>query len=151
MKEAECPVRVLLGKRPEPPMKKQWLENEQYQGEEEPNEGHEMNPPERRVLVPTPGVEPVEHVKARQAGDERDRTSLHRELPLNGFEEPQAFLTARKPAECWDNHCRHERDSTDPQHDTQHMENPGKGQRSGSGHGLHPHEFSQSTIQGTWP
>jgi len=79
MQEAKGSIRVALGQCPEPLAKVYRLKNEEHQSEYHPDKRHEVEPPERRILVPSPSSIPLEQVEPSESGHKRDHASLSRE------------------------------------------------------------------------
>ncbi len=125
MQEAKGSIRVALGQCPEPLAKEHRLQNEEHQSENHPDERHEVEPPERRILVPSPRSEPLEQVEPSESGHKRDHASLSRETALDVLKEPQALITGGYPAKCRNDDGSNESYSAYPEYDAHHMENSG--------------------------
>jgi len=124
MQEAKGSIRVALGQCPEPLAKVYRLKNEEHQSEYHPDKRHEVEPPERRILVPSPSS-PLEQVEPSESGHKRDHASLSRETALDSLKKPQTLITGGYPAKCRNDDGSNESDPAYPEYDAHHMENSG--------------------------
>ena len=130
MQKAKGSIRVALGKCPEPLAKEHRLQNKEHQSENHPDKRHEVEPPERRILVPSPRSEPLEQVEPSESGHKRDHASLSRETALDGLKKPQALITGGYPAKCRNDDGSNESDPAYPEYDAHDMENSGYDQQT---------------------
>jgi hypothetical protein len=109
-------------------MKEQRLKHKEDKREDQPHDSHQVDPPERQILVATPCVETFDHVEPGDASHERYAASLQREPALKRLEQPQALLTVWLPPKRRDQDGGDERYSANPHDDSDHVKDACQGQ-----------------------
>ena len=104
------------------PMQKQRFQDKKGERKNRPNQGHQVHPPERKVLIPRPRIEKIDHQETTNTGSERYPARLPGEAPFESFELREAGTSVAVLSQRRDQDGCYKGDAADPEHDTEDMD-----------------------------
>ncbi|HSH49920.1 MAG TPA: ribonucleoside-diphosphate reductase subunit alpha, partial [Halomonas sp.] len=123
----EGTVGITLGQLPEPAVQHQRLQYEQHEREHHPHQGHGVHPPITQLQVASPGVQGIQHVEARQTGDQRADARLGGETVFDALEDVDPIGGRDESAYRRQQHGGDHGDAADPEDHAQNVQGAGEG------------------------
>src|SRR4029079_4742179 len=106
-------------------VQEQWFEHVNYDGKQQPDCNHQMEPPERELREPVPCIQRKQHVNPGKPGYEDGDACLLGEAALESFESLEGFDSCGPLAESsrLRQHDRgHDRNTADPVNDREDVD-----------------------------
>jgi hypothetical protein len=124
------PSKKAIGPRGRPPLKlaveNKWLDNEQGDSEEHPDEDHRVHPPKFGGAKPIPEMGLRYHVEPGNADDNDRYSSLPHEPALDALEGRKPIIAKISAPDCRQYGRGYHSDAANPYHHPQDMQNAGE-------------------------